>query len=579
MATYSRPHQDSAAGVSLVRPGDSTIAPGRRLQLHSTVPVVHPEAPTATYSHQHVQPVPHRGSAAGMGLVECRGSPDAHWRHPHSTQPSVYHGQGHHLNSSQPTVYPEARKVTYYGKGHPDGSASRSSGQPAVYPDPAMATYGCARVAPRQLQVEHVMQGLTLSDPAMAAPRTSMPHFPVGHGTQRLTLSDPASATYGSTSVPPRQLPVEDVMQGFTLSDPATVAPSPLPVRPEGRERGQALPVGFPMPVSKSDSADVKQDPFAAQALGPTTGHPSSQGPPNMPRLEKIRNPTAQSPKASEPTTNRPSSKRRTRRKHFSTHTHMRPHTKASSPHMSPHPRAFPPQVSTYPRAFSTHMSPQPMAFSPHMIPYPKAFSLHMSPHPKASMRRPAASMPDLELNRHLGVLYGAHMGYTVATREGSANGSAGEEVECSRKGYESGNGCAKGLGKGRECDQEHERQRECDWGHERRRQCEQGHERGEGCLRESERGGEGCADKYGSSKGLHEDLELRILRHRLTLLDSQRELAAVRCQRFIDILESSLEGGSAAHPPRLAAAAQSFPPPCELFSYKSSTLTGPSEE
>lgn len=42
-------------------------------------------------------------------------------------------------------------------------------------------------------------------------------------------------------------------------------------------------------------------------------------------------------------------------------------------------------------------------------------------------------------------------------------------------------------------------------------------------------------------SQKMHEDLELRILMERLNLLESQRELAAIRCQRFTDMLEASL--------------------------------------
>jgi len=42
-------------------------------------------------------------------------------------------------------------------------------------------------------------------------------------------------------------------------------------------------------------------------------------------------------------------------------------------------------------------------------------------------------------------------------------------------------------------------------------------------------------------SRDLLEDLDLRILMERLNLLESQRELSALRCQRFTEELEASL--------------------------------------
>lgn len=47
------------------------------------------------------------------------------------------------------------------------------------------------------------------------------------------------------------------------------------------------------------------------------------------------------------------------------------------------------------------------------------------------------------------------------------------------------------------------------------------------------------CAAR--SAKGLMEDLELRILMQRLTVVERQRELAAFKCQQFMDYLEASL--------------------------------------
>jgi len=51
---------------------------------------------------------------------------------------------------------------------------------------------------------------------------------------------------------------------------------------------------------------------------------------------------------------------------------------------------------------------------------------------------------------------------------------------------------------------------------------------------------GRGEAPPSGTSS-VHEDLELRILTERLRLLRSQRELAALHCQSFTDMLEAAL--------------------------------------
>lgn len=51
-------------------------------------------------------------------------------------------------------------------------------------------------------------------------------------------------------------------------------------------------------------------------------------------------------------------------------------------------------------------------------------------------------------------------------------------------------------------------------------------------------------------AQNMQEDLGLRILMERLRLLDSQRQLAALRCQNFAEMMESALAGHTRGTPP-----------------------------